>query len=364
VTVRFCTPKELPHGQRLGAARKAVEINPANRPHPHAVNALAALTPLTPEHLALVTSRWWGANGVRLTVSFLENTPGDLQARILLHANAWGAYCNAGFTLVGSGGQLRITLAGDGYWSYVGTDCASIPAGEPTMCLQDFSTGTPESEYRRVVRHEFGHAMGFPHEHQRAEIIALLDRAKTFAYGERAWGWDEAAVVQQVLTPLPANDLTAGPADQSSIMAYQLPGECTISGRPIPGGLDIDPADGAFAAQVYPGPVNPPPPPGGSTAVLHVPAFVRPQTLRFRTPGGVQLTLRVGAGGLHGGDYREVPAGSGEPGESAGEPVGGPVSDSFDAVMAALTARFAGRPIVEATLATVKALGDVYLAGR
>ena len=35
-------------------------------------------------------------------------------------------------------------------------------------------------------------------------------------------------------------------------MCYQLPGAITRDGRPIRGGLDINPPDSAFAATVYP----------------------------------------------------------------------------------------------------------------
>jgi len=54
-----------------------------------------------------------------------------------------------------------------GYWSYLGTDILHIPKNRPTMCLENFSMDTLESEYKRVVRHETGHTLGFPHEHMR-----------------------------------------------------------------------------------------------------------------------------------------------------------------------------------------------------
>jgi hypothetical protein len=33
---------------------------------------------------------------------------------------------------------------------------------------------TPDAEFYRVVRHETGHTLGFPHEHMRKEIIVVL----------------------------------------------------------------------------------------------------------------------------------------------------------------------------------------------
>ena len=35
-------------------------------------------------------------------------------------------------------------------------------------------------------------------------------------------------------------------------MCYQIPGDLTKDGKPIVGGLDIDPSDFTFAGQIYP----------------------------------------------------------------------------------------------------------------
>ena len=91
------------------------------------------------------------------------------------------------------------------------------------MNLQDFTMNTPESEYRRVIRHEIGHTLGFPHEHMRQELIARIDRNKAYDYFLRTQGWNRAMVDAQVLTPLDQKYLWHA-ADQTSIMCYQLPG--------------------------------------------------------------------------------------------------------------------------------------------
>ena len=40
------------------------------------------------------------------------------------------------------------------------------------MNLEAFTMQTPDSEFHRVVRHEAGHTLGFPHEHMRKAIVA------------------------------------------------------------------------------------------------------------------------------------------------------------------------------------------------
>ncbi len=123
------------------------------------------------------------------------------------------------------------------------------------MNLQAFTMQTPESEFHRVVRHETGHTLGFPHEHMRRELVDRIDPNKAFTYFRRTQGWNRPMVRAQVLTPLEDSQLIATPAaDPNSIMCYQLPGEITKDGKPIVGGVDIGPSDYAFAAQVYPKP--------------------------------------------------------------------------------------------------------------
>jgi hypothetical protein len=56
----------------------------------------------------------------------------------------------------------------------------------------------------------------------------------------------------QVLTPLDQNSIIGTPADQDSIMCYQLPGSITRDGDPISGGTDINATDAAFCARLYP----------------------------------------------------------------------------------------------------------------
>lgn len=263
-----CTIKELPEAKLAAAARSAVELNPTNRPSQAALSTAAKDESPAPNFLAVLTTKYWGADGVRLSVSFLDSPAAALRNKILDHMNAWSQWCNVGFSWSQSGGQVRISRGKGGYWSYLGTDIRHVGRNLPTMNLEGFTLKTPDSEFRRVVRHEVGHTLGFPHEHMRRVIISKLDEKKTVDYFRRYQGWDEQTTRAQVLTPIEESQLLGTPgADEQSIMCYQLPASITKDGKPIPGGLDIDPSDQAFAAKVYPKKVMSAP---GSEDVLYV----------------------------------------------------------------------------------------------
>lgn len=270
-----CTVKELPPESQADAAATAVAVNPANRPSLFGLAAIMATAfepgagVLPPGFLAVLHTKYWGSKGVRLSVSFMETTSRSLADKIISHLNAWGVFCNARFEFTQGQGQVRISRGPGGYWSYLGTDVLSIPADRPTMNLQGFTLNTPESEYVRVVRHEAGHTLGFPHEHARRAIVEQLDVARTVAYFRRTQGWSETQVRQQVLTPLEESAIIGSPgADETSLMTYQLPASITRDGQPILGGMDFSATDRAFAARLYPLAVSPPPPADGVRRVV------------------------------------------------------------------------------------------------
>jgi hypothetical protein len=255
--LRTCTTRLLPKEQRVEAAIHAVTTYAKNLPVGARIDDLLREGA---DRLAVVVNKWWGPS-VDLSVGFLDNPSRELRDKILLHMNAWARDAAVRFHEVTTDPVVRISRLTDhdlpgfgGYWSYVGTDIDKILNDQPTMNLEGFTIMTADSEFHRVVRHEAGHSLGFPHEHMRQELVRRLDRNKVIAAYKATQGWTEQDVINQVLTPLEESSVFGtAHADETSIMCYQIEAGLTLDGEPIVGGVDINETDHRFASLVYSG---------------------------------------------------------------------------------------------------------------
>jgi hypothetical protein len=283
MTKIVCRPRTLSPAQEDRAVRRSIEINPRNADERREIMRTPAGRRGGPRRLAVVIGHKWPETGVRLTVQFLDSPPRDLRKRLLEHMNAWSKTANVRFEETSGTGLVRLARLKEpvdlsGYWSFVGTEILGIEDDQPTMNLEGFTMRTPESEFKRVVRHEAGHTLGFDHEHMRAALIKKIDRRKAIAYFDRTEGWTPQETVEQVLTPLSKKTIMGtAEVDPLSIMCYQIPGAITKDGKAIPGGKDITAKDFAFAGKLYPIPATgvAPPLPGRAReteAVAEAPA--------------------------------------------------------------------------------------------
>ncbi|ABB73423.1 Astacin (Peptidase family M12A) [Nitrosospira multiformis ATCC 25196] len=142
--------------------------------------------------------------------------------------------------------NIRITFRTKGYWSLIGTD-SMYRVSAPSMGLQDFDSRDPKDpEFATTVLHEFGHALGFHHEHQTpaADCEAQMDTGKI----KQIYRWDDSEIKENFhrievssLTGM-KNGFKVGDSpdgkvaytvyDPNSIMHYALP--YIIFKQPLP----------------------------------------------------------------------------------------------------------------------------------
>ena len=243
-SIALCTLMPPPVA-RDEADLHAIEINPRNLPQ---VDPLIAN-----KEGALHTARCWPL-GATLRVAFLE---GDriVQERVAAIAQEWSQYANLKFAFVNEpDAEIRITFDGrTGSWSYLGTD-STLPGlrGRPSMNLGWLTKNTSLTEYRRVVLHEFGHALGLIHEHLSPSANLPWDEAAVLRFYRETNGWSDEYIRSNVLTAMAVNRSTR--FDPHSIMLYPVPAELlTDPAAAAPwSNSELSPLDKTFIATIYP----------------------------------------------------------------------------------------------------------------
>lgn len=193
-------------------------------------------------------------NGRTLRVKYLDGL-GDVQAKVTAIAKEWEQVTNLTLRFVTSGAaEIRISFLDKGFsWSTVGTDALTVPSSQPTMNYGWLEPNTSQREYQRVVRHEFGHALGMIHEHQNpaAEGQIPWDKPKVYAYYAQQ-GWSKADVDFNIFQTYAEELTNFSDFDPTSIMQYAVPDSLTIGSYSIGWNTSLSPLDEQFMRRQYP----------------------------------------------------------------------------------------------------------------
>jgi len=202
-------------------------------------------------------------NGSTLNVLFVDgsNVPFQACERIatLVKYN-WGQHANLKFQFFQGAPDanrpyhIRIKMLADqGYNSAVGTDALAFNA--PSMYLSKvYELPLDSAEFRRVVLHEFGHALGLQHEHQSpaaAQAIAWNREAVYQDMGGPPNNWSRSQVDSAIFRVF-ASALHS-PLDPLSIMMYDIPSRWTTNGFSARSNFELSEHDRSFIRDAYPG---------------------------------------------------------------------------------------------------------------
>ena len=206
---------------------------------------------------ALLNEAQW-VQGEVIRVKFTEGDDA-LRDRVREVADRWTAPGMAQLTLEwvddDADADVRVAfMEGDGSWSYLGTQCRDIPADQPTMNYGWIDADSDEAEVRRVVLHEFGHALGLIHEHQNPQGgIDWNEPAVIAALSKPPNSWTPEQIRHNVLDHYAPDAVTATDVDRLSIMMYPIPLAWTNDGFSADLNDDLSETDVEFISSVYSG---------------------------------------------------------------------------------------------------------------
>ena len=204
---------------------------------------------------ALVKEARWNSSDV-ITVSFLDGDPA-LQEKVKNVAQAWTVPGMANLTLDfrnDNNTLVRISFKYSGSWSVIGTTCRQITDhSQPTMNFGWLTRDSKDDEIRRVVLHEFGHALGLIHEHQNpGGAIKWNKDAVIRDLSGPPNNWSLDVINHNMFEPYAKSETNFTALDPSSIMMYPLPSSWTLDGFSVGLNSDLSATDRKFIRTEYP----------------------------------------------------------------------------------------------------------------
>jgi hypothetical protein len=204
---------------------------------------------------ALLNEFKWPA-GTQVSIRFMQGDP-TLRERVERVAQEWTGpqMANLGLKFVDDpDADIRIAFQrGNGSWSYLGTMCREIPVNRPTMNYGWLTPDSGDDELRRVVSHEFGHALGLIHEHQNPSQAISWNRAAVIAdLSGPPNNWDLATIERNMFAHYDPDQLSTTPVDAKSIMMYPIPAAWTTDGFSAGFNAGLSDTDREFIRSAYP----------------------------------------------------------------------------------------------------------------
>lgn len=136
------------------------------------------------------------------------------------------------------GGEgIRIDLMRNALYSQIGITNSSSSDKKPTMYLGNLFHGSPKrATQTHYILHEFGHALGFFHEHQRDDMDCMseIDEEKLKEAFEK-YGWDEDKIKANMKLMFelnkPEKQFLFSDPDKDSVMMYTFDSSLYLNGK-------------------------------------------------------------------------------------------------------------------------------------
>ena len=211
------------------------------------------MTPLPGAQRAALRKRSQWSPGERILVAFLDGAP-ELQEKVKNVAQEWVAPGMANLELIfvqdPAQAVIRVSFVMDGNsWSAVGTDCRSVKAPEPTMNFGWLTPSSAEDSIRRVVLHEFGHALSLIHEHQNP--VGGIKWNWEQVYKDLSGKWTKEQIDHNVFESARVAETNHTAFDPHSIMIYPIPEKWTVDGFSVGFNNDLSDTDRSFIREQY-----------------------------------------------------------------------------------------------------------------
>lgn len=138
----------------------------------------------------------------------------------------------------GHSSDIRTSFSFGGNWSFVGTDSLRYAPGGASLNIAYAQSGALSgydlTKFRRLILHEFGHAIGFEHEHQSLDSHCDEQFDWEYVYNHTGWSKQVTDHNMRALVGGPRSNWIATPYDPTSIMHYALPEKFFKNGNQSP----------------------------------------------------------------------------------------------------------------------------------
>ncbi len=152
---------------------------------PNGVESKAIERMLGARPFSVIVDPWVWDMGTVLKVCFFQNGFASTKQAIVQVASQWSKHGNVSFNFgphpnywvcsAGDKNTIRVSLTTNGYFSLIGREAQGKDvANEVTMALEDIDKLDPAgAQFKWLVLHEFGHALGLAHEHSNPNVVCM-----------------------------------------------------------------------------------------------------------------------------------------------------------------------------------------------